>query len=226
MVTKDIDDTQLANAILGINEIDDAFTPMSRKRYREILYWRFCSIEGCNQHTNSGGWVTTGPSLNPLSAIEYVEFQAGKHATPLTEYKTVEPDEVSLPATRFKPLIERGGLKEMPLEQLQAYGWHHIPAIVEARPELADTIEFLCEHGCPREGMRKRWFLREETLHKHYRAIHADVVAPTVMATKIADAMEKLPEAIGGGVDTETLVTLVIAGIKAYEESKETKDKK
>ena len=221
-MTSDVLDTELANAIVGGGPVDDeAFTPISRRRYRELLYWRFCDREGCHQHTNSGGWITTGPSLNPLSAYEYVEFMASKHATPLTEYKTVEPDDIVLPATRFKPLIERGGLKEMPLGQLQAYGWHHIPAIVEARPELADTIEFLCEHGCPREGGRKRWFLLEETLHKHYRAIHADVVAPTVMANKIAEAMEKLPESLNSGMNTEDLMGIVIAGIKAYEESKD-----
>jgi len=163
-----------------------------------------------------------GPATGVITAQENAEFIEAKHATPLIKYGKHDLGAVNSPSTRYGPLIAEGGIEELPLSQMQAFGWHHIPAVVAKVPALADTIEFYCENGCPKDGKKGRWFLSEDVLRKHTEALHRDAAAPAAVGRSIANALAEVSSF--QQMDQSGLVSAVVVAIKAYEDSKDAPD--
>ncbi len=207
----------LMREVLGLEDPKDR-TRQTRREPKKLMYFRLCDGETCSVHPQGEGWVTMGPASGVITAQEHAEFSEAKHATPLTAYGRHDLDAVANPSTRYGPLISEGGIKELPIGQMRAFGWHRIPAVVALVPELADTVEYYCENGCPKAGKRGRWFLSEDILKKHTEALHRDAAAPAAVGRHIVQALKDVSEY--QAMDTERLVATVILGIKAYEDSK------
>lgn len=213
---------EIVRGLQGHPDIKEGAT-FSRRDTRRVMYWKMCQDEGCLQHQTRKGWITTGPARGRYSNVEFFEFEQGKHATPLDDYGSYIPDELSSPSgrqlngERFTPLIEKDGIKEFPLDQLIAYNWHRIDAVVKAVPRLKEVKEFPCEHGC---NPQRRVFKSPDELQKHYRGLHPEVAAPSEMGKHLERAMQQFATAQNKPLSSEELIALVIAGIKAYEEGK------
>jgi len=188
----------------------------NRRRGRELMYWHGCQREDCNRHIEQRGWILLGPAFNPFTSVEYVEFMQSKHATPIEGYGNVSMDLATGP-TRFKVLLEKNGLKEFPLDQLVAYGWHRSATLLQARPDLAEAIgkvqEYACEHGCPTVGPRARVFSSLEAYKQHTKVNHQETAAPEAVGRAIATTLGRNPGA-GNGAEIAEIVASVIAGLQ------------
>lgn len=181
----------------------------TRRRTKEYQYWRGCELDNCNRHIEQRGWIIVGPSFQPYTAIEYVEFQQGKHATPLVEYGFSSHNMMIEGQTRYNKLIEQGGIKEFPKDQLTAYGWHRYPTIRLARSDLQfDEQEYACENGCPTTGPRARIFMAADDLAQHVRAVHQEAAAPAAVGNAIAKAMQ------GQNNDITSVIAAVMVALK------------
>ena len=203
----------LAQAVTGTQSDGPAASVPDRNKL--VQYWRMCNIEGCQRHSRSEGWISTGPVLSSFTAQEYAEFQTKKHAEPLDEYGKHNPDLFRDAGQRFAKLIEGGGLKEMPTSQLTTYGWHHIPEMVVARPELENVVEFYCEHGCPTKGSGARWFLTQEDYKQHTTAIHSDVAPSQAIGVQLKEAIEGI--AAAQKLDMGQLAAGIVKAVKELE---------
>ena len=157
---------------------------------KELQYWKLCADEACKIHTQQKGWVVTGPALSPKTAVEWSQFMETKHAVSLASYGKWATGTIFKAETRFANLIENGGLHEIPLEQAAAYKWHLNPRMVKLFPGIENTPVLKCEHGCPDRGLRMRTFNSVESQMKHYRAMHQDVVAPTLIGKQLKEATQ------------------------------------
>lgn len=160
---------------------------------RTLTYWRRCAGvthngEPCRNH-NGDGWLMVGPWPNKYTMYEVEEFQKVKHATRLDDTFiapqqlpggtwTNVTEELKNPDTRWIPLIRNGGIREMPIEQMVALGWHRYPAYRSAVPELVQYQDIYCEYGCPRTGRDARVFVSEDGYKNHISVAHRDVQAP------------------------------------------------
>ncbi len=207
----------LMRAVLGIEDPKDR-TSQTRREPKKLMYFKLCDGSVCSIHPQSEGWITMGPASGVITAQEHAEFIEAKHATPLIRYGRHDLGKVNNPAVRYGPLISEGGIAELPLVQMRAFGWHHIPSVVALIPELGETIEYYCENGCPKTGKRGRWFLSEDDLKKHTGALHQDAAAPAAVGHHIVKALKDVSSF--QAMDAERLVKTVVAGIKEFEESK------
>ncbi len=209
---------QLADAIVGTGEDAMAVSLQKtrRRQNKQLSYWRMCADEACTKHQDRKGWIIMGPTLQLYTSMEYIEFQEFKHATCLTEYGSYDLDEMREPWNRWKHLIARGGLKEMPAEQMAMYGWHRLPEAVAARPELIEwqQKEIICDHGCPTTGLRVRRYFVQDEYTKHVRNLHKEAAAPTAIGKVIAEAIA----AVGtpaANIDVNVLAAAIVAAERA-----------
>ena len=203
MVTPAVSDNDLARAISGGTE-DVAITATPRRdRARKLQYWRKCA--GCGIHTEENSWITTGPSNNLFTAQEYYGFMEVKHAQPLDErkYGSFHEGELFQPNTRFKPMIEKGGITEFPIDQMVAYGWHRLNSVRMFRPDLAEAApaDIKCELGCP-----NRVFTSQQVYQDHVSVMHAESAANETMGRHIQQAMAM---SAMGGIDPAKFAELM-----------------
>lgn len=191
-------------------------------RSKQIQYWHKCV--GCSYHTEELNWVTTGPVMQPRTAIEYTEFQSNKHATPLNKYGawTIgkvngQKYDLTNPPTRFNYIIENGGILEFPLDQMIAYNWHRIPVICAVRPELNNVVDIPCEYGCS-----GRKFVGFENYRNHLNVMHKDAIQPEAIGKQFKDAINMLAERdrMVSGLTPDQL-QLVINAVQAQMEAKQ-----
>jgi len=182
----------------------------SGDRNKHLMYWRKCT--GCQIHTQELGWITTGPAMGPLTGTEYFEFQQSKHAEPLEKYgkylagrNSEAKYDITNPPERFHAMIEQGGWRDFPTDQLIAYNLHRNRAWRKYRPELEEVIDYPCTYG-----HADKIFNNEADLNKHIRIWHNDIAAPQAIGREIS----KIIESQSGGVNlnsTEGLAALVVA---------------
>lgn len=213
MTTRD----SFAEAIFG-QDIGQAVS--LRRKNKSLQYWRKCSGtrpngQNCSIHTQDWNWITTGPVMSPLTAIEYSEFMASKHMTPLSEYGQYEVGLVagqdynlSDQFSRFKAILDKGGLKEFPFDQMVAYNWHRIPLIREAFPALQEVVDIRCEHGCI-----NRLFTKPSDYEAHCQVVHKDAEAPRAIGREFSAALDKMSGV--GNVSPEMIAAIVAATVKA-----------
>lgn len=211
------DGLQLAESLFG-REVSG---PISvAKRNKAMQYWKKCSgvYNGnpCPIHKYDFGWVTLGPVMSPLTAIEYTEFQASKHMTPLPQYGQYEVGNVpgqdfnvTDQETRFKAIIAKGGIAEFPISQMKAYNWHRFKEIRELFPALQEIVDFPCEHGCI-----DRVFSNAEIYRTHVKVWHQDVAAPQAIGKEFNRALEALGEKMSGvGNITPELIAVIASSV-------------
>lgn len=175
---------------------------------RVLTYWKKCSGEykglPCYNHTEDLGWIMVGPWPNRYTMYEVQEFELAKHATRLDDIYISPPahdpkanttEELKNPSTRFAPLIRNGGIAEMPLEQMIAYGWHRQSGFQKAFPELAKVVDIYCEFGCPTTGPKARWFTKPEAYSNHVKIAHQDVQAPKAIGDVLKVALQEVAKA-------------------------------
>ena len=171
-------------------------TSPTNRRGKEIMYWKRCM--GCNIHDTDFGYVILGPTMNPLTAIEYTEFMNGKHATPLPQYGTyglgsVNGQKYNLmePGQRFKAIIENNGIHEFPVEQAIELNWHKFPVLHKVFPQLADIVDIHCEYGCG----ANRVYKTQEHYNIHVRVWHNDVAQSRAIGKEFSTAIESINKA-------------------------------
>jgi hypothetical protein len=189
-VTQPVTDKELTQDLFGTSPEDIKLA--TGRGSREVQYWKLCERPECYQHTTRKGWVVIGPAYSPRTAVEYIEFQQHKHATPLDKYGKSSSGAMFEGETRLIPLIESGGIHEIPFTQLVAYGWHRRPLIVKAIPELAKVVDIPCEYGCTTEGPDARLFTTVMDYQNHCSVMHRDVVGANAMGQQIKGTIESL----------------------------------
>ena len=208
--------TGVLRELVGEGASDIAIAP--RRRSKEHMYWKSCQRADCQRHIEQRGWVTTGPAFQPFTATEYVEFMEFKHATPLPEYGSSVSNEISIGPTRFKMFLEKGGIKEFPIDQLVAYGWHRMESVLTARPDVAEATttlrEYVCEHGCPVVGPRARIFSTLEGYKAHTKVMHSEAAAPEAVGRAIANTLQR-----GAGVNAPDVASIAAAIVSALQTS-------
>lgn len=219
------DDGAARRSIVGRGSGLETEVAPSRRQAKMFTYMKLCREDNCPSHVNRKGWLTVGPALQPLTMQEHMEFLQSKHATVVLKddgspYRIDMNDLTAHPAQRFEPLLAEGldQLKHLPLDQMQAMGWHRMPAVVAAVPALEDTVEYYCEHGCAQTGTDARWFLEEDIVRKHVLAVHGAAAAPDAMGRRISEAMEQM----GGfqGMDPVALATAIVTALEARDVEK------
>lgn len=218
---------QLANIIMtGNAEVAEAVSVPGRKS-KEIQYWRMCpssKYPRCERHRNSQDFIIIGPAMSPLTAIEYTEFQMVKHAEPLANHygrqeMGVRGSDMHKGPTRFNSIILNGGINEFCVQQMVDYGWHKLPAVVMARPELVTAVTIKCPHGCQR---REFYGVTEADarflMEKHVRAMHKDTAAPMAIGREITKAVEAVGQS--KQFDPEMLAQLIAGVMAAMDERK------
>ena len=189
-------------------------TEGSAKRIKEVQYWKKCT--GCNYHTKDLGYVTVGPAMSPRTAIEFSEFQANKHTTPLTQYGKYivgkvagQKYDLTNPAVKFQAIIELGGINEFPLEQMIEYNWHRYPVMVQVRPELANIVEISCQHGCVNRKFIQTVNGLSIGYQSHCSVMHKDIIQSESIGRQFKEAM--ITNSQSATLDTETLTKIAIA---------------
>lgn len=215
---------QAADSISGLdilagmgNKVNEPILE-SASRSKEVQYWKKCT--GCEYHTEELGWVTTGPVMTPRTAIEFTDFQANKHATPLPQYGHYivgkvagQKYDLTDSQRRFQAIIELGGVHEFPLDQMIAYRWDKFPVMRQVQPALNDVKPIPCEYGCV-----GRTFITPNQLQNHMQVIHKEAVQPDAIGRHFSDAISKIGNTNNGNqLTAESIASIVAAVMSAYE---------
>ena len=182
----------VVNTLLGKVEARDGANIEGNVRHsKEKQYWKSCIMEDCLTHQTQKGWIMIGPALQPRTAVEYTEFMEIKHATPLPKYGRAASGMMFDGPTRLVPLIEAGGINEIPIEQLTEYGWHRKPTMLKLLPMLEGLAEkdIICEEGCPTTGPKTRWFANAMEYNKHVSIMHKEAAAPKAIGREFSAAI-------------------------------------
>ena len=163
---------------------------------RQIMYWRACPSRlhpNCEQHKNNQDFIIMGPAMSRYTSQEYSDFIDVKHAEPLTQYGSQEAGDMWKAETRFGQIIAKGGLKEFSIQQMVDLGWHELPGVLAARPELKGAVTLLCPQKCAR---RKFYGITLEqaqgSLTKHMAVMHRDTVGPAAIGAEMAKAISQI----------------------------------
>lgn len=201
---------QLGSKLFG-RDVGEAVS--IRFKNKALQYWKKCSgvrENGmpCSIHTQDLGWVTTGPVMTPLTANEYSEFSVSKHATPLPQYGAYEVGNVKGQEynitdqySRFRAILDKGGLMEFPIDQMVAYGWHRTP-IRDIVPELQNFADIRCEMGCA-----NRLFISEMDYINHCSVMHKETEAPKAIGKEFSKALENIQGL--GSFNTEQMAQML-----------------
>lgn len=175
----------------------------TKSRGLMLQYWKKCERQFCNRHREDKGWITIGPSLSdPLRHAQYLNE---KHMTPLPQYGTQPPGPSSSMLQRglgYELIVSNGGLKEFPVEQVQALGWDMIPAVREARPEVA-----LNRSWC--DQCYGRSFVSPESLAAHMSVMHKEVAPARAIGAEVKGAVEAVTKA----TDPTAMVTAIMQAL-------------
>lgn len=163
----------------------------STERVKQVQYWHKC--QGCEYHTEENNWITVGPVMTPRTAVEYTEFMQNKHATPLPQYgqyimgyNAKQKYDLTNQRTKFQAIIELGGIKEFPLDQMIAYNWHRIPVMVNLIPALGNIVDIPCPYCAGRK------FVHELHLQQHIQAMHREVMQSEAVGRQFNNAITSL----------------------------------
>ena len=201
----------------------DEIESKPEERSKQVQYWRKCNGvyrgRACPIHTQELSWITLGPVMAKLTAQEYYDFQRSKHAEPLVKYGAYVLGKISAGSEnskydvaeadrRFEPLIEQNGLMEIPIDQMIAYNWHHIPVVVKYVPQLAQVVDVTCPH------CTGRTFTEQEHLQTHISAKHEAMQQSTAISSAVANAVSS------GGMTPEGIAAIVMAVREAMKTEK------
>jgi hypothetical protein len=194
-----------------------------------LQYWRKCMRMGCPRHTDKFtntnremGWVIVGPDMG--SPIEHARWINSKHMTPLPQYGSMSygVDGAANPYTRFKQLIEKGGLRELPVDQIQAYNWDKIPEVAYAHPDLVIS-RIPCDLGCV-----NRDFLTEEIYKDHISGWHSEAKGTMAIGAELGKVMRQQQQpqavdavAIGAAVSAAIaqMMPMIMAGMQQAQQA-------
>lgn len=186
-------------------------TPSSIDRSKKLQYWRKC--KGCELHSQENNWIVLGPTMSPMTAMEFAEYQNSKHATPLPQYGQYivgkhpnQKYDVTVPGERFRYIIEQDGINEFPIDQMIAYNWHRYEALQKIYPELKAVVDIPCEHGCV-----NRKFTSQEQYNSHISVMHKDVAQPEAIGRQFRAAIETMNS--NGKTDIAAIVAAVMAAM-------------
>jgi len=221
-------DAELTAAIRGRGpkRFDEAM-PSSRQS-RQITYWKLHTCDNdCVRHPKRKGWVTTGPVMSPLTAQEWAEFRIIHHALPLDEqepnkygkYEDTMGDPIFGGTDRFSPLIEQGGIRFFPKDQLIQYGWANIDAVKKARPDLGNFEYITCDYDC---GVKP--FYNKDGYNRHLTAYHRDASNAQAVGQQVQSAMSQILTAMPANqsIDVNELTKVIVAAMtKAQAEVKD-----
>lgn len=203
---------------------------------RELKYWRMCTRRRCPVHADRKGWITIGPTRrsDPGEHNRYIE---DKHMEEMPDSYGTEvvglENSMSGNATRFKNILNAGGLQAFPPEQIHVYGWHRLAVVREAlTPDQRQVIDVMeegvqpCRHGCPNVILRT-----PEDVHRHIVAKHPETQGPEAVGRRMESAIEKMASVMtatngGGTMDAKGLVELVTASILQLEAARQQAQEK
>ena len=178
------------------NQWGEAEEDQVKRKDLEYIYWKRCERERCFRHSDKltgvnlqRGWVVTGPSeaSDPRGFDRYVR---AKHMTPLPQYGAFPIGEASIITggrTRLIELVNRGGLLEVPLDQMIAYNWDKIPLLRMNVPALTGVNRWPCKYGCI-----GRDFTSQDGYKEHIKAIHENLMVQEATAETFKAAIEML----------------------------------
>lgn len=156
-----------------------------------LQYWRKCQRKGCPRHTDKfervnleEGWIVVGPDMG--SPIEHARYINNKHMTPLPQYGSMPHGELGAanPVMRFRQLLERGGLHELPQAQIYAYNWDKIPEVMKYRTDLVPIKRINCSLGCT-----NRDFITNEEYQSHISGWHAEAKGTIAIGQELGKVM-------------------------------------
>ena len=218
-------DVELTAAIRGKGRWQSDEVMPARRQSRQITYWKFHTCDDtCGRHLKRKNWVTTGPVMSPLTAQEWAEFRIVHHALPLDEekpnkYGMYEDGPIFEGLDRFAPLIEQGGIKFFPKEQLIQYGWASLDLVKRARPDLGDFKYIVCDYDC---GVRP--FYNKDGYNRHLTAYHRDASNAQAVGQQVQSAMSQILTAMPANqsIDVNELTGVIVAAMtKAQAETSE-----
>lgn len=91
------------------------------------------------------------------------------------------------PGGWFRPLLERGGAKELSRQQIIDMGWAHHPPVIDGKPVVFPQMEGVeVEPLSYCEFCAGRWFTSQKKYRKHMAVMHADLAKGSSMAREIA----------------------------------------
>lgn len=130
------------------------------------------------------GWITT----SGVWPTNYIKKARQGWAALDREYGTFldETKEWSIRKDPYRRLLERGGAKEFPVDQILELGWHRDPPRVKGRavhfPQLTgvETEDVQCLY-C------RRWFITSIHLHKHQSVMHKEIAQNEQLARVLGE---------------------------------------
>lgn len=196
---------------------------------QELMYWKVRENPTHPGWKARAGWVIVGPGSGSLGAAEeMLRFSTVKECDPLHQFGSYEGgggnknrnplmvDGVSRlhPWGVWTELIRKpGGLAMMPKSQLISLGFHRKPEIRNARPDLANVIDYQCEI-CP-EGTNV--FTARQHLSQHMAIAHKGERHAELAARINADAIAAIASSNNPGVNAELIASVVAATIAAIQ---------
>lgn len=112
----------------------------------------------------------------------------------------------------------------LPKEQILELGMHHLQTVREARPDVAEHVDFHCPEGCINDVTGElRWFATIYAQRQHMVAVHDKTSGQRAMGEQISESnaalMEKMSErlapAISGGLSAEAMQAIITAAVAA-----------
>ena len=210
-MTSEVSGSDILQGMLGNSNVIVAES--AQQKAKEVIYWRKCL--GCDYHTRDNGYITIGPAMSPRTAIEFSEFQANKHATPLPQFGryvvgkvTGQKYDLTNPATKYAAIIELGGIKEFPLEQMIEYNWHRYEVMRRVRPELEQALanELTCIHGCV-----NRKFNTAADYQAHCSVMHKDIIQSESIGRQFKEAITNMGGNGTGQLNADLIQQIAIA---------------
>jgi len=185
------------------------------QRSGRLQYWRKCQRKNCPRHTDKfananleEGWIVVGPDMG--APIEHARWINGKHMTPLPQYGSMDYGDLGAANAyyRFKQLIERGGLHEMPKAQIYAYNWDKIPEVMKYRTDLSPIKRIACELGCT-----NRDFVTNDDYQTHISGWHSEAKGVVAIGAELGKAMANQKQPVAAPVDPIAIGAAVSAAI-------------
>jgi hypothetical protein len=148
-----------------------------------FMYWR-----------NSRGWIIIAPGW----ATEIEEYTM-RDFQPLPKYGRFKLEEIPK-HQRYTRILERGGAKEFPIDQIVALGWVDNPPFGLSFPQL-EGIQ-LHRRTCPycnKKIVRLEENVAQRDIDAHISIAHKEISQSQQLAQSIATALDKVKMPEGGG---------------------------
>lgn len=196
---------RLANEADIVKESLDYFNEVepqveARERNSRAAHWSYWRVfTNPNLRDFRRDWIMIGPS--PMGAhgnLKVEEFEKAMHAQRLDKYgdwstylhdpnyrNPIQTDREFAanrhPFGKYATMIKAGGIREFPISQIRAYGWHRNELVQKAYPEACVEPDHPCRY-CPLV------YAKVELLQAHMRNDHDKELA----AWEQAQAQERI----------------------------------